>query len=473
MIEIPILRNGEPYESIETVTLLHHATGEPFAHVHQANSGMVRRDMVNMRDDVLEKYSIADLIAMAGKAAKLFMSATLPLGKSQQSFDDYITQLACSTGMPITYCRDNAGKIAGVLERMDEVLSGLTRGLNLRVLDDGYSNASGQMLSFYRAGRIFGAVLPSNSPGVHSLWAPAMVLKAPIVLKPGREEPWTPYRMIEAFAAAGFPREAMGFYPTDHGGAGELLRTADRAMLFGGGATVRPYENDPSIELHGPGYSKVILGDDVADNWAQYVDLMATSIDRNGGRSCINASAIWTPRHGREIANAVGQALAKHKALPADDPNATLAAFANPAVANQINSVIEHALTDEGSEDLCAAHRDTPRLAHIGRCAYLQPSVVWCESREHPLANREFLFPYASVVECPASEIPDAIGPTLVATVITRDESFVHALMNHPNVDRLNVGPVPTWRISWDQPHEGNLFELLYRQRAFQFEPAA
>ena len=37
-----------------------------------------------------------------------------------------------------------------------------------------------------------------------------------------------------------------------------------------------------------------------------------------------------------------------------------------------------------------------------------------------------------------------------------------------PLVDRLNVGPIPTNQISWDQPHEGNLFEHLYARRSFQ-----
>jgi hypothetical protein len=36
------------------------------------------------------------------------------------------------------------------------------------------------------------------------------------------------------------------------------------------------------------------------------------------------------------------------------------------------------------------------------------------------------------------------------------------------HIDRLNVGPIPTYQLSWDQPHEGNLFQHLYRQRAFQ-----
>jgi hypothetical protein len=32
----------------------------------------------------------------------------------------------------------------------------------------------------------------------------------------------------------------------------------------------------------------------------------------------------------------------------------------------------------------------------------------------------------------------------------------------------LNLGPISTMQISWDQPHEGNLFEFLYRRRALE-----
>ena len=44
MLHIPILRNGTPYESVDKVEIVHHATGEPVAMVSQANSGMVTRD---------------------------------------------------------------------------------------------------------------------------------------------------------------------------------------------------------------------------------------------------------------------------------------------------------------------------------------------------------------------------------------------------------------------------------------------
>ena len=91
---------------------------------------------------------------------------------------------------------------------------------------------------------------------------------------------------------------------------------------------------------------------------------------------------------------------------------------------------------------------------------------------DHPLAKKEFLFPYASVVECPVKEIPTSIGSTLVGTVITKDKDLIRRLMACPDIDRLNIGAIPTCVLSWDQPHEGNLFEHLYRQRAFQMTDA-
>lgn len=473
MLHIPILRHGKPYKSVDAITLVHHATGEPVATVSQANPGLVSRDLSRMDDAILESIPARDLLALCRKAAALFMSAELPLGESSQSFDDYVRQLSATTGMPEALCRNNAAKIHRVLDEIDAVVAGLTRGFDLAILDRGFGNDEGRMLSWYRAGRIFGAVLPSNSPGVHSLWIPAIALKAPIALKPGREEPWSPWRIVQALIAAGVPREAFGFYPTDHAGAASLLMNVDRAMLFGDAATTRAWAHNPKVELHGPGYSKVILGPDAADHFADHLDLIESSIAANGGRSCINTSAVYTPRHGRALADALAKRLATWQALPATDPNARLAAFANPAVPQRISASIDAALRAPGATDLTALHRGTDRLVTQGRCAWLLPTIIWCEDPAHPLAAKEFLFPYAAVVECPVDDIPRAVGPTLVATVITQDQSFIRRMMGCGHVDRLNVGPIPTWRLSWDQPHEGNLFEHLYRQRAFQIEGVA
>jgi hypothetical protein len=78
------------------------------------------------------------------------------------------------------------------------------------------------------------------------------------------------------------------------------------------------------------------------------------------------------------------------------------------------------------------------------------------------------MFPFTSVVEVTPDQIPNALGPSLVVTAITEDDQLINRLVTSPNVDRLNIGAVPTSQISWDQPHEGNLFEHLYARRAFQ-----
>src|SRR4030095_12900804 len=45
MIRIPVLRWGEPYESLETDKVVHFITGEVLAEVGRANAAMVERDM--------------------------------------------------------------------------------------------------------------------------------------------------------------------------------------------------------------------------------------------------------------------------------------------------------------------------------------------------------------------------------------------------------------------------------------------
>ena len=117
--------------------------------------------------------------------------------------------------------------------------------------------------------------------------------------------------------------------------------------------------------------------------------------------------------------------------------------------------------------------RGTPRLAEVDGCTFLRPTIVWCEDADHPLARAEYLFPFAAVVELPEADLAARIGSTLVGTVVARAGALRRALTASTDIDRLNVGPIPTSRIDWDQPHEGNLFEHLWRRRAVQVDDAA
>jgi acyl-CoA reductase-like NAD-dependent aldehyde dehydrogenase len=470
MFHIPVLRKGKEYKSLDTITVPHHRTREPFVEISQANAGLIRRDLLDQATAraALAKLSCAELLEICARAADHFINDELPLGDSAQTPQDYVEQVSATTGLPHVLARKNMQKIRSVLAEMESVVNGLTRNLDLKILDTGFGEAEGQALSFFPRTESLGVVLPSNSPGVHSLWAPSIALKTPLVLKPGSAEPWTPYRIIQALIRAGCPIEAFSYYPTDHTGAGEILRHCGRGIVFGDVSSVGVYKNDPRIEIHGPGYSKVVIGEDLIDEWEKYLDVMVASILENGGRSCVNASGIWVTAHAREIADALSERLAKVTPRDADDQQAQLAPFADRSVAERISQVIDQGLAEPGATDVTASYRQSERLARFKDCAYLLPTVILCDRDDHPLANREFLFPYASVVQVKPGEMPEKFGPSLVVTAITKDNNLTKRLLSSPHVDRLNIGPIPTSQIVWNQPHEGNLFDHLYSRRAFQ-----
>lgn len=470
---LPALRRGKPYASLDQLEVKDCRTGEPQARISQVNAGIIRKDLARVGEsrDALRQLSCERLLAICARAATLFEKETLPLGDQghTQSPDQYIETLSATSGLPFVMIRRNMAKIANALANMRTILHGLTRGLDLGLFDRGFGDHNGARLGFYPAAPSLGLVMPSNSPTVNSLWLPAIPLKIPVILKPGREEPWTPYRLIQALTAAGCPAEAFGFYPTDHEGAAEILRSCGRALVFGDKNTTAHYANNPAIQIHGPGFSKILLGDDEIERWPEFIDLMVSSIADNGGRSCINASAIVVPKHAAEVAEALAQKLGPIAPLPADDEDAKLSAFANPAMAEGIEAALEEGLKTPGATDVTARHRQGPRKVTFEGGVYLRPTIVRCDSFAHPLANREFLFPYASVVQVPQAEMLRQIGPSLVVTAVTKDPTFRQALLDSPLIERLNLGPVSTMKISWDQPHEGNLFEFLYRRRAIEF----
>ncbi|MFN0121457.1 MAG: aldehyde dehydrogenase family protein, partial [Blastocatellia bacterium] len=379
MIHIPILRKGNPYISIDRTRVPHYRTRETFVEISQANAGLIRRDLLDLDKSraALTAFTTRQLLDMCRVAADLYMNGTLPVGDQEQTPDDYVRQLSATTGMPHVLVRRNMKKIHGAMAEMESMIAGLTRGLDLDILDEGFGMHEGHAVSFYPRTNSLGVILPSNSPGVHSLWIPAIAMKTPLVLKPGSSEPWSPYRIAQAMIRAGIPREAFGYYPTDHGGSGAILQNCGRGMFFGDSSAVGRYANDSRVELHGTGYSKVIIGEDCIDEWENYLDVMVASIVENGGRSCINASGVWVPRHGRAIAEALAARLAEVQPRDEEDPAAQIAPFASAEVAKRISGIVDNGLREAGATDVTAQHR-AARMVEWNGATYLLPTVVHC-----------------------------------------------------------------------------------------------
>lgn len=469
MLTLSALRWGKTYESLDQQEIVHFNTGEPVAKISQVNGGMLQLDMKHAARAraKLREFDSEDLLARCSKAAELFETGTLPMGDGTQSVDDFIVQQSASTGLPEHMCRGNMKKNSFVLANMREILDALTRGLDLEILSRGHGEEGrGVTVSYQVQTPVLGAVLPNNSPGVHTLWLPAVALKVGLLLKPGSQEPWTPYRMISAFIEAGLPPEAFALYPGGHDVGGTLLTRCRRSMVFGSAQTVEQYAGNPNVQAHGPGFSKILLGDDVVDRWEDYLDLMVESVFSNSGRSCINCSGIWASRHTEKIAAALAERLGPTEVLPPEDPQAGLAAFTNAQMATGTWGMVQQDLQESGVTDCTKDHGD--RLVERERCAYLRPMIVHSDGPDRGVASKEYMFPFVSVVNCPQKDFERKIGPTLVCTALTEDGALIDALTESTSVDRLNIGPIPTNRLNWLQPHEGNLTEFLFRSRAYQ-----
>ena len=183
-MRIPALRWGQPYDSMEVDELKHFATGDTVAEISRANGGLVQRDMRKAQQarDALRAIPIHDLIDRIIAAGELYLTATLPMGDGSQTPDEFVRAQSATTGLPERLARANMKKNGFVLAEMRRILSALTRELDFDVLTSGYGEEGGVPISYQAQSPVLGLVLPSNSPGVHTLW-----LNVPITPIFGRE----------------------------------------------------------------------------------------------------------------------------------------------------------------------------------------------------------------------------------------------------------------------------------------------
>jgi len=399
-MHLPAWRFGKPYESIERTTLVHFLTGAPVAEVSQVGGALVGRDLQKAARarEALVALDPEDVVERLQTAGNLYAHGTVTVGGVKQSPHDFVRCQSATTGLPESLCRANMQKNMFVLSNMDRMLDALSRGLPPEVLWKGWGREQrGVVVSYQVQSPVLGLVLPSNSPGVHTLWLPVLALGVGLVMKPGSQEPWTPYRMAAAMVEAGVPADCIGLYPgaTDVGAA--ILAGCRRSMIFGSAKTVEQYRGNPGVQVHGPGFSKIILGDDEVDGWERHLDVMVESVAINSGRGCINASAIYASRHTKAIAAALSERLGPTEVKLPDDPDAKLAAFTIPGAAKAIWGQIEAGLKAPGVTHATGDYGD--RFVEGERCGWLRPTVVHCATPEPEIAKAEYMCPFVSVVE--------------------------------------------------------------------------
>ena len=470
MMKLPVIRWGQPYESLEVAEVNHFATGEPIAKVSQAGGGIIKRDMRQAQQarDALLQFSSRELIAMLGKAADLYEHGTLPMGDGTQSPDDFVHQQSASTGLPEHMCRANMAKNSFVLKNMEKILECLTRGLDLEILSRGYGEEGRGVV-----GELSGAVAGARGGAAVEFAGRAHVVAAGDCAangpgaEAGPQEPWTPYRIFAAFTEAGVPREAFSLYPGEAEAGAAVLEACDRAMIFGGTATVDRYRGNPEGAGARPG-------------------LLENPARRRRRRSLARLSRPDGREHLPQQRPRLHQLL-RHLGLAAHARNRRRAGRATWARSKRCRRTIRRPAWPRSpcpawappcgskSSKICktpASRTSTekygPRLVEQERASYLRPTIIHCAVARSAGRQKEYMFPFAAVVDARKRKCSSESARRSSAPSSRTTSHSATAATNATNIDRLNLGPIPTTKLNWLQPHEGNLIDFLFRNRALQ-----
>jgi acyl-CoA reductase-like NAD-dependent aldehyde dehydrogenase len=310
-----------------------------------------------------------------------------------------------------------------------------------------------------RRGDVFAVHAPGNHPGVHGLWLEALALGYRVAVRPSRRDPFTPHRLISALRAAGFGNDRVVLLPTGYQAADAIIRGADLAMAYGGEDVMRKYAAQPKMLPQGPGRSKILLTADV--DWREHLDVIVASISHEGGRGCVNATAVFVEGDTTAVAQAIAQRLAALPTLPPEDEHAVL-----PVLPLGEAQKLERYL-------LAKAAGTVPWLGGDGvvdelgdGSAVLRPAVHQLDRPDSPQAGIELPFPCVWVAPWTPEAGLAPLKETLVMTVITRDTRLVDALVAEPTISNVYIGDHPTYWIEPGIPHDGYLADFLMRTKA-------
>ncbi|MDX6426800.1 MAG: hypothetical protein QOD52_2205 [Gaiellaceae bacterium] len=310
-----------------------------------------------------------------------------------------------------------------------------------------------------RRGDVFAVHAPGNHPGVHGLWLEALALGYRVAVRPSRRDPFTPHRLISALRTAGFGDDQVVLLPTGYAAADEILRGADLAMAYGGEDVMRKYAGYSTMLPQGPGRSKILLTAEV--DWREHLDVIVASISHEGGRACVNTTAVFVQGDTAPLARAIAERLAAIPSLPPEDEHAVL-----PVLPLADAQKLEQYLRAKAAGTV-------PWLGGDGivddlgdGSAVLRPAVHELDRPGAEQAGVELAFPCVWVAPWTPEAGLEPLKETLVLTAITHDTHLVDDLVGEPTIANVYVGDHPTYWIEPGIPHDGYLAEFLMRTKA-------
>ncbi|MEZ0351300.1 aldehyde dehydrogenase family protein [Mycobacterium sp. pR1184] len=387
-------------------------------------------------------------------AAEIFRTAQI----GGLSFDAYVELASRISGVPIVVTRTGARNVAdAVAHAFDAVRPAQPVGSARDWREERTRTGSAV---WTRRGEIFAVHAAGNGPGVHGLWPQALALGYRVAVRPSRREPFTGHRLVSALRQAGFRPEDVVFLPTDHGGADEIIRCADLAMVYGGQDVVDKYAVDPTVMVNGPGRAKILITAD--RDWRDYLDLIVDSIANLGGMACVNTTAVLYEGDPAPLAAAIADRLAAIEPLPTEDERAILPTQPvdkAQALAGYLATKAAGTTALLGADQVVAALGDG--------YAALRPAVHLLAEPDVDKLNVELAFPCVWVSPWSHADGLTPLRQSLVINVITGDDDLIDDVLADPTIGNVYRGNHPTFYSAPEIPHDGFLADVLMRNKGF------
>jgi acyl-CoA reductase-like NAD-dependent aldehyde dehydrogenase len=439
-----------PYHAHERQTITDIA-GHPLAELSLVPRLFVTRAMAALRK--ADTLPVEDRLIAIARAGEDHAAETVD-GVSAAEHQLIVSRAA---GMPISVVRSAAD---GIARSAREVYRSVQHARPVGAVNDWRDplTRTGRAV-WTRRGDVFAVHAPGNHPGVHNVWLEALALGYRVAVRPSRRDPFTPHRLISALRAAGFGNDQVMLLPTSHDTADAILRDADLAMAYGGEDVMRKYAGYSTMLPQGPGRSKILLTADV--DWRDHLDMIIDSISHEGGRACVNTTAVFVEGDPSPLARAIAERLAAIPSLPPEDEHAVL-----PVLPTAEAQKLERYL-------LAKARGTVPRLGGDGivdelgdGSAVLRPAVHQVDRPDADQTRVELSFPCVWIAPWTPDAGLEPLKETLVLTAISDDTRLIDALVAEPTISNVYLGDHPTYWIEPGIPHDGYLADFLMRTKA-------
>jgi acyl-CoA reductase-like NAD-dependent aldehyde dehydrogenase len=373
-------------------------------------------------------------------------------------YDGYTRLAGQLSGLPITVIRAGTRSVTnGVADAFDAVQSARPTGA-VQDWRDERTRTGGAVWA--RRGEVFGVLASGNGPGIHASWPQALALGYRVAVRPSRREPFTAHRLVHALRQAGFRTEDVTYLPTDHGGADEIVRSADLAMVYGSQDVADNYSGDATVFVNGPGRTKILVTAD--QDWREHLQTIVDSIAGLGGTACVNATAVLYEGDPAPLASAIAERLSAIEPLPSDDERAILPTQSLDNARKLANWL---AATAAGTTPLLGADQVVAALDDSR--AALRPAVHLMDHPDAGKLNVELPFPCVWVAPWSRADGLNPLRHSLVLNAITADEDLIDDLIADPTIANVYCGHHPSYFTAPGIPHDGFLADFLMRNKGF------